>query len=314
MPEAVPNQQYISFLLMNYNKIKKKRILSASRIPKFKKIMAATAAGAVLLVIIGYVSQCTSQKETATAYAPAYEIYPEKEIVPQRRIPDPKPLLPKVAIIIDDVGYDCLMGEAFLNLDTNITLSVFPHSPCRHQISRKAEIAGVEIMLHLPMEPVEYPAVNPGTGALLTDMTPEELIRQLEQNLDSVPLIKGVNNHMGSRMTAMSAGMYQILSAVKKRNLFFIDSLTTEDSICHSCARLLQIPFAQRDVFIDHVQTPVFIRQQLLLLIRTAENYGEAIGIGHPHTVTYDMLVEMLPEIKKKVRLVPASEVVHTGG
>jgi uncharacterized protein len=108
--------------------------------------------------------------------------------------------------------------------------------------------------------------------------------------------------------------MYQILSLLKKRNLFFIDSLTTEDSICRSCARLLQVPFAQRDVFIDHVQTPAFTRQQLLLLIRTAENYGEAIGIGHPHTVTYDMLQEMLPELKKKVRLVPASEVVHTGG
>jgi len=276
--------------------------------------MAVAAVAIVLLVIAGYVSQCTSQKEKPAAYAPTYEIYPEKEIVPQRRIPEPKPLLPKVAIIIDDIGYDCLMGEAFLNLDTNITLSVFPHSPCRNQISRKAKIAGVEIMLHLPMEPVEYPTVDPGTGALLTAMTPEELIRQLERNLDSVPLIKGVNNHMGSRMTAMSAGMYQILSLVKKRNLFFVDSLTTEDSICRSCARLLQVPFAQRDVFIDHVQTPDFVRKQLRLLIRTAENYGEAIGIGHPHNVTYDVLREMLPELKKKVRLVPASEVVHTGG
>lgn len=300
---------------MNYNKIRRRKNLPAFRISGFKKMMAAAAAGALLLlIIIGYVSQCASQKKTAAAYAPTYEIYPEKEILPHRRIPEPKPLLPEVAIIIDDVGYDCQMGEAFLNLDKNITLSVFPHSPCRHEISRKAKIAGVEIMLHLPMEPIEYPAVNPGTGALLTAMTPEELVRQLERNLDSVPHIRGVNNHMGSRMTAMYPGMYQILSLVKKRNLFFVDSLTTEDSICRSCARLLQVPFAQRDVFIDHVQTSEFVRQQLLLLIRTAENYGEAIGIGHPHDVTYNMLQEMLPELKKKVRLVPASEVVHTGG
>ena len=88
----------------------------------------------------------------------------------------------------------------------------------------------------------------------------------------------------------------------QKRNLFFIDSLTTSESLCKPSARLLQLPFAQRDVFIDHFQEPDFIRKQINLLIRIADKHGEAIGIAHPHIITYNILRELLPELQKKVR------------
>jgi len=119
---------------------------------------------------------------------------------------------------------------------------------------------------------------------------------------------------MGSRMTAVSTQMYQILSALKKRDLFFIDSLTTSQSLCRSCAHILQIPFAQRDVFLDHVVDEGTIRIKIGQLIRIADHYGEAVGIGHPHPETYNALREMLPELQKEVELVPASEIVHTAG
>jgi hypothetical protein len=170
------------------------------------------------------------------------------------------------------------------------------------------------IMLHLPMEPFEYPAVNPGPGTLLTSMTADQLIRQLEKNLASVPYIKGVNNHMGSKMTAESSQMYQIFSILKKRNLYFIDSRTSSKTLCEPSARLFQIPFAQRDVFLDHSQDPDFIRKQIKKLIRIAQRNGQAVGIGHPHTITYEILREMMPELEKKVKLVPASEIVHPVG
>ncbi|GBC63200.1 hypothetical protein DENIS_4193 [Desulfonema ishimotonii] len=222
--------------------------------------------------------------------------------------------LPRVAIIIDDIGYDTDIVGKFLRLDTRICFSLFPVSPYRDAIVRKIKEKGCEIMLHLPMEPVEYPAVRPGPGALLSTMTPEQLSRQLDQNLDAIRGIRGVNNHMGSRITQIAPLMYQVLSALKQRNLFFIDSYTTPESICRSSARLLQIPFAQRDVFLDHIQEPAVIRRQIRRLIRVAEQYGEAIGIGHPHHVTYKVLREMLPELKQKVQLVQASQIVHTSG
>ncbi len=246
---------------------------------------------------------------------PAFEIYPKKERYPQKETPKPKPStskqLPKVAIIVDDMGYDSQIAEKFLTLDAVLTFSVFPYSPFGESIVRQANINGSEIMLHLPMEPVEYPIVDPGPGVLLTSMSPDQLIDQLRKNLDSVPSIKGVNNHMGSRMTTVSTQMYQILSILKKRKLYFIDSRTTHESLCKPSARLLQVPFAQRDVFLDHIQKASFIRKQIKQLIRIAYNQGEAVGIAHPYSETYDVLREMLPDLKKKVNLVSASQVVH---
>jgi len=246
---------------------------------------------------------------------PVFEIYPEKEIHYKKSITKPKPTLtrglPKVAIIIDDIGYDRKIAEKFLSLDAVLTFSLLPHSLFQNKIAWEAHEKGFETMLHLPLEPLEYPSVNPGPGALLTSMSPDELIIELNKNIDAIPFIKGVNNHMGSKMTTNSTQMYQIFSILKKRSLFFIDSRTTSETLCKPSARLLQLPFAQRDVFIDHIQKPDFIRKQINLLIRIADKHGEAIGIAHPHIITYNILSELLPELQKKVQLVPASKIVR---
>ena len=246
---------------------------------------------------------------------PRFEIYPEKEVPPHKPIPKPVPAipkkLPKIAIIIDDIGYDKEIVEKFLGLDAVFTFSILPYSPFQKSIARHVHSKGFNVMLHLPMEPNEYPMVNPGPGTLLTSMSPDQLINQLDRDLDSVPFIQGVNNHMGSKMTTVSTQLYQIFSVLKKRKLFFIDSRTTTETLCKPSAQLLQVPFAQKDVFLDHIQKPDFIRKQIYRLIHIANSHGEAIGIAHPHDVTYHVLREVLPELKKKAILVHASDVVH---
>ena len=119
---------------------------------------------------------------------------------------------------------------------------------------------------------------------------------------------------MGSKMTTVSTQMYQIFSILKQKNLFFIDSRTTPDTLCRPSARLFHIPFAQRDVFIDHIQKPDFMQKQLNSLLQIANTKGEAIGIAHPHEMTYDVFKEMIPILKKKAIFVPASKVVHVIG
>lgn len=249
---------------------------------------------------------------------PRFEIYPKKEIPPHKPILKPVPAipkkLPKIAIIVDDIGYNKKIVDKFLGLDAVLTFSILPYSPFQESIARAAHSKGFDVMLHLPMEPNEYPTVNPGPGTLLTSMSPDRLINQLNKNLDSIPWIKGVNNHMGSKMTTVSTQLYQIFSVLKKRKLFFIDSRTTTDTLCKPSAHLLQVPFAQKDVFLDHIQKPDFIRKQINRLIQIANSHGEAIGIAHPHAMTYDILREVLPELKKKAILVNASEVVHVAG
>jgi polysaccharide deacetylase 2 family uncharacterized protein YibQ len=162
---------------------------------------------------------------------PTFEIYPEEKApiekpVAKPKIP-PKIKLPKVAIIIDDLGYDKKIAEKFLELDATFTFAILPFSPFQKKIANRAHDKGIEVMLHLPMEPEEYPRVDPGPGTLLTTMTPDQLISQLQKDLDTLPSIKGVNNHMGSKLTAESSQLYQIFSILKKRGLFFVDSRTT---------------------------------------------------------------------------------------
>lgn len=222
--------------------------------------------------------------------------------------------LPEIALIIDDMGYNRSIANKFAALDKNITFSVLPNSPHKRSIALNAHEKGLEIMLHLPMEPFEYPKVNPGPGALLVSMTPDELTTQLSNDIASIPYVKGVNNHMGSRMTTLSSKMYQIFTILKKEDLFFIDSRTSAQSLCKPSARLLQIPFAERNVFLDHFQTPEAVKRQINSLIRKALKTGRAIGIGHPHKVTYEVLKEELPYIKSKVRIVHASKFVKTLG
>ena len=331
--------------MANQKKIRRKRRLPKKRKKtsirnSLSKAIAALAILAVLVTAIGFlvyhlappkkpptalsVSKSSPTRQPAVTNKPTFEIYPEEKTAarrPMAKIDIPKPLptprpvpvekLPRVALIIDDLGYDKKIAEKFLELDINLTFSILPHSPFQNEIARLAGSKGIEIMLHLPMEPVEYPEVNPGPGTLLSSMSPDELIHQLEDDLNALPGITGVNNHMGSKLTAESTQMYQIFSILKQRGLFFIDSRTTSDSMGRPSARLFQIPFAERDVFIDHYLKPNFIRKQIKELIRIARLNGAAVGILHPHSTTYQILHEALPDLQNQVQLVSASKVVR---
>jgi len=288
-------------------------------------VVLVVTAGVMVKYFIKHPVPATPAYPTATARAsippkpvvqkPRYEVYPHPKVIDKPVtapvLPPMSDKLPKVAIIIDDIGYDRDMADKFLSLDAVFTFSILPYSTFQKNILKAVHSKGWETMLHLPMEPNEYPKVNPGPGALLTRMTPDQLISQLTLDIAAVPGIKGVNNHMGSKMTTISTQMNQVFSILKKRGLFFIDSRTCSHTLCRPSARLMQLPFAERDIFIDHLQTPNFIRGQMRKLIRTAQKNGQAIGIAHPHMETYKILREMLPELQKKVRLVPASTLVH---
>ncbi|MFZ3047690.1 MAG: divergent polysaccharide deacetylase family protein [Desulfatirhabdiaceae bacterium] len=246
---------------------------------------------------------------------PQFEVYPQSEPAePESPLPPPLPetgVLPRAAIIIDDMGYDIQIAKRLIQIDSAITWSVLPGSPFQKQIVQMASEANVELMLHLPMEPREFPQINPGPGALLSTMIPDQLIAQLNSDLDAVDHIRGVNNHMGSRLAELSPQMDQVLSTIKLRNLFFIDSLTTSGSMIRSSARLFRVPFAQRDVFLDHVSGREAVRKQIHLLIQTAVRRGHAIAIGHPHETTCRILSEEINNIRKSIQIVPASQLVH---
>lgn len=312
----------------------KKKTKSAKKKIRFQQVIKIFLCLAVLLVLVILAGVLTNylltnrhpirrvgdRFEKSQPHTPdiQFEIYPERDIPllkekkPAKTIP--LETSPRIAIIVDDIGYDRAVVKKFLSLNLPITLSMLPKSPFAKSILGEARKNYVEIMLHQPMEPFEYPRINPGPGTLLTSMTPDELVRQLIQNLDEMPFVSGVNNHMGSKMTANASNMRQVFSILKQRNLFFIDSRTTEKTVCRPSADLLQIPFGERDVFIDHLQDSTFIKKQLYELVRIATEHGDAIGIAHPYTKTYQVLKTALPDLKQKVQFVPVSEIVRVSG
>ncbi|SLM32326.1 conserved exported hypothetical protein [Desulfamplus magnetovallimortis] len=255
----------------------------------------------------------TNMSEEKNKISPLFEIFDDEPVQKDSLSLPSKDQMsegPRVAIIIDDIGFDMKMADKLAAIDTNITFAILPAAPFALKAAHKLHTKGMELMLHLPMQPVEYPEVNPGPGAILTSMSPDEVVDTLRKNLDALPYITGVNNHMGSAITALSPQVHQIFTVLKQRKLFFIDSLTSSESLCSQAAHLFQIPFGHRDVFLDNIQTKQYIINQIRKLVTTAKKNGFAIGIGHPYPATYIALRDEISNLKKHVKIVPASQVV----
>jgi len=218
----------------------------------------------------------------------------------------------KIVIIIDDIGHRKEVERQFLNIPVNLTFAVMPYSPNGVEFAKMAHDRGHEIMLHLPMEPKAYPKITPGKGGLLLSMTKEKLADMVNSGIVQVPFISGVNNHMGSAFTSSPSKMRQILSLLKPRGLYFVDSRTAGSAIGYETARELGVPATARNVFLDHDPRPSNIARQFDLMVSVALRKGAVVAIGHPHAATLKVLKEKIPSLKtKNVVIVPPSKVVH---
>lgn len=217
---------------------------------------------------------------------------------------------PKIAIIIDDIGNSRKNDDAVLAIDAPLTVSVLPLLPESKKIAEMAASNGKEVMLHLPMEPHDYPQANPGKGALFTNMDDIAIITQVYEDINSVPGIKGVNNHMGSRFTEDRERMRIVLKQLKDKGLFFVDSKTSPRSRSDKTAREMGIKAAARDIFLDNEQNEDYVAGQIEELKKIARRRGSAIAIGHPHSETIAALEKAIPKIKRDFEIVPASELV----
>ena len=199
----------------------------------------------------------------------------------------------KVALIMDDMGYSLDAIYDILSLQEPITVAIIPFSPLEEQTAQLAHQNGLEILLHLPLESINNTEANNGIeGMISSDMSEQEIIAMVERDLDQVPYISGVNNHMGSNITPNESLMYTILQRLKQRNLFFVDSRTTGSSVAYDVALRLDIPTAQRHVFLDNELDEDAIRDKLIELFTRAQKTGEAVGICHPLPETLKVLKE----------------------
>lgn len=218
----------------------------------------------------------------------------------------------KVAIIIDDMGYSLKAIKDVCSIKRPITVSILPYTPLARETARIAHLNSLEVMLHLPLESVNPNEGNDIEGIILSRMSEEEIIKTLEANLEQVPFISGVNNHMGSKITPNRTLMSIILGQLKEKNLFFVDSVTTSRSVAYKVAKSLGIPSGYRHAFLDGKSEEDYIKRKMLELFRLAQKKGEAVGICHPTEETLRALKENLYLIDEfNLELVFASEIVH---
>jgi len=219
------------------------------------------------------------------------------------------PLEPRLAIILDDIGNTKNYDEIFFSLPNSITGAILPQLRYSTYFAEASHDQGREVMLHLPME--NKRGLPLGPGGLYSAMGKQELLSELSRNLASVPTCIGVNNHMGSRLTASTEHMDLILTALKKKGLFFIDSYTSGDSIAYELGRKKKGLTGKRDIFLDNKDDVTYIKGQLRQAIEMAQEKGRVIAIGHYRKKTMDVILSMLPGIEQSgVQLVRVSELI----
>ncbi|TFB08295.1 divergent polysaccharide deacetylase family protein [Candidatus Atribacteria bacterium MT.SAG.1] len=217
---------------------------------------------------------------------------------------------PKVAFIIDDLGYETEVAKKIMELEFPVALSILPFLRYSEFIAEEGKKNNQEIMLHLPMESTNS-STNPGPGAIKSYMSEEEIRQAVRDYVLNFPYIIGANNHMGSKITEDREIMEIVLEEIKKYNLFFIDSITTKDSIAYEVAQEMEIKSAVRSVFLDNENDMEYIKGQMLEVQETALREGEVIAIGHSRINTFYVLKRMVPElIKAGIEIVPVSELV----
>ncbi len=169
-----------------------------------------------------------------------------------------------------------------------------------------------ETILHLPMQPQSYPETNPGKNPLLVGMSASEISDILDGALKNLPDVRGLNNHMGSAATSDPATMSALMSVLKQRGLFFIDSLTSSKSVAYGEAQAAGLPALRNRIFLDYdSENEKTITANLGVLVRTARKKGFAVGLGHPHNATWRVLAREIPRLQQQgVRFVTVSELL----
>ena len=220
--------------------------------------------------------------------------------------------LPRIAIIIDDLGYALDAGARAVHLPGPVACAVLPQTPRARQLSALARAYGKDVLLHLPLQ-ASLPDTHSEPGGIVLDMTRGELSRAFAASLDAVPGAIGVSNHRGSLLTRHPGLMGWLMEEISARgDLFFVDSYTTAKSVALEVAEESGVQAVRRDVFLDNDRRPQSLAAEFARLKRLAKRRGAAVAIGHPYPETLAFLEQVLPGLAQDgFELVSISDMVR---
>ena len=208
--------------------------------------------------------------------------------------------VPRIAIIIDDLGYHLANGKRALSLPGPVTLSFLPGGPRSRWLAEQAHALGKDILLHLPLqahgddsraEPVE----------MHIDMSRQRVGAVFDEALAAVPHVIGINGHRGSLLTRHPGHMQWLMEEIRLREgLFFIDSFTHHQSVALQIARENGVTAIRRDVFLDPDASPETVAREFERMKQLARKRGHAVAIGHPHPTTLELLEKQIPQLEEE--------------
>ncbi|PMC35255.1 hypothetical protein CJ195_19450 [Bacillus sp. UMB0899] len=217
----------------------------------------------------------------------------------------------QVAIVIDDFGNDMKGTEEILSLPIPLTVAVMPFMSTTKKDAEIAHQKGHEVILHLPMEPLHGKKSWLGPGAITSDLSNEEVRERVTKAIEDVPHAVGMNNHMGSKITADPRIMRIILEVCQEKGLYYLDSKTTGKSVVEKLATELGVPYLENEMFFDEQYTINHIVRQANILLNRIENDTEIIAIGHVGIAgekTASVLKQYVPKVLEKAKPVTLSE------
>lgn len=198
---------------------------------------------------------------------------------------------PRLYLVLDDAGHDLDHLRAFMRFPGVFTLAVLPDLKYSVESARMAAAAGHSVILHQPMEALG--GQDPGPGAIVVADNEEKIRETLGKNIESIPGIAGINNHMGSKVTGNRRTMEIVIRELADRKLFFLDSRTTAETVAVEVGRDGGVPVMSRDVFLDNTADPEAISVQIDEALSIAREKGWAVMIGH---VTVSELADVLAQ------------------
>lgn len=270
--------------------------------------------GAAAIFLILHKAPPEPQREAPPTPAPppvAEKEGIEKPTPPEKEVTVPPAPRVRLALIIDDGGYNLETFGEIVRMGKPITFAILPHAPYAGKAAEMAYAGGDEVMLHLPMEPRDSERYSLEQNTIRVGMGEKEIREILRDGLEKVPHVRGVNNHMGSRATEDHAVMRGLMKALKKQGLYFVDSHTSSHTVGPQEAHKIGVPLGNNVRFMDNEKNLAAIKHAIRLAMKRAKKEGKAIAIGHPHPLTVQAIREMIPEIEKAgIQLVFASEVV----
>lgn len=266
------------------------------------------------LLIVGAVFLLQGQGNAPSPLAPppaAQAPHQAAQTVP----PPAAPPMPRLAIVVDGLGYEPSRDAEWLKIPARITVAVIPFGPSSRKVAESARARGWGVILHVPMEPESPASDRTERFRIRRGMTSDEMDSLLARMAEDLPQATGASNHMGSAVTADPEAMAAYVSALKKKGYFLLDSVTTPKSVALEAAQNAGIPAARRDVILDAGMNREEMRRQWERAVSIARERGAAVLICHGRMETLRMMLELLPRLKdEKIQVVTLEELLRGKG